>query len=202
MSAIGTPKDGKTPAFSVSTSVATQIPRYSVVSALSTANLTVTLMDASVTDSRNRACGFSNVEWPRVSQIHTPTPPAGQTVTRLSATESKLPVAQEGYSWMLVKIGLGGSDVAIKPGDDLCPSAAVDGSVGLVDASALTGSYVSAAILEDFADWNRTIAKAYSMIHVPTAGRWPSIGGGTQTNSLTALTDAVTFGYVFGKITL
>lgn len=203
MSAQGSPQIGDSPAFSVDTSVATQIPRYSVVSVLTTANMTITLMDSDVTASRDNSCGIALFAWPRVPQVYVPT---GKTYTDISGYDTnrkkKLTVKQEGYSWMLVGIPLGGNAVAIAPGSKLVPSIQYDGGVEPIEATSLTASYVSAEILADIAADRRTIAIAYSMIHVPASGQGPYMGGGTQTNSLTALTDAATSGYVFGKITL
>ncbi len=205
MSQAGSPQLGDQPGMSIDTATGTEIERFHVVQfSTSTNSMQIGLCETS-TSNRQLACGIAFRAWPYVPQVYaTSGRPSTDISTYDSAKKQKLAVQKEGFTWFKVEIPSGGSDVSISPGDCLIPSTQQAGSVEPEEASALTASYASADILLDLNMRQRIIGKAYSVIHIPPSGAsWPGYGGldqGTKVATLTALTNAVTYGYVFGRL--
>lgn len=205
MSQAGSPVIGDQPGFSIDTATGTSIDRFHVVQAsTSTDSMSVGLCETS-SANRDLACGVAFRAWPYVAQVFdTAGRPSTDVSTYDSARKKKLAVQMEGFSWFKVKIPSGGSDVSISPGNNLVPSSQAAGSVEPVEAPTVTGTYNSATIIADAANRLRILGKAFSVIHIPPSGAsWPGYGGldqGTKVATLTALTNAVTYGYVFGRL--
>jgi hypothetical protein len=210
MSNVGAPNQGDQPGFSVDTSLGTEIERYQLVQVSeNTTTANVMMVGLCNTDSTGRllACGVAFRAWPYVPQIY-------QTSARASSDRSaydtdrkqRIAIRQEGYTWFKVALPSGGSnDASISPGDWLYPSEEVAGGVNTRPASTLTGTYNSATIEAELAEDQNVVGRAYSNIVIPASGAsYPEygvgLGVGTPVATLTALTNAVTYGYVFGKL--
>lgn len=205
MSQAGSPQLGDRIGMSIDTATGTQIERFHVVQFSTSTNSIQAGLCESATASRQLACGVAFRAWPYVPQVFdTAGRPSTDVSTYDAARKKKLTVQKEGMTWFKVEIPSGGSDVSIAPGDCLVPSTQTPGSVEPEETSALTASYASADILLDLNMRQRIIAKAYTVIHIPPSGAsWPGYGGvdqGTKVATLTALTNAITFGYVYGRL--
>lgn len=133
--------------------------------------------------------------------------PAGRPATDVTSYDAgkkrKVAVRQEGHTWFKVVIPSGGSDKSIAPGNWLVPSTQQAGSVQALEAISMTTTYVKAEAEADMVNRLQVVGKAHSMIVIPASGAsWgglPSFGGGTMVATLTAITNAETSGFVFGK---
>jgi len=208
MSGVGSPVIGDQPGMSIDTSLGTAIERFHVIQhGTGTGSMQVGLC-ATANTQRDVACGVAFRAWPYVPQVFSPSGrPSTDVSTYDSARKKKLAVQMTGFTWFKVGIPLGGNDKAISPGNKLVPSVQAAGSVQALEAATLTASYASATIIADQDAHDRIIAKAYSVIHVPNSGAsWPPQPGvgldsaSELTTSLTALTNAATYGYVFGRL--
>ena len=209
MSNVGAPNQGDQPGFSIDTSLGTEIERYQLVQVSeNTTTANVMLIGLCNTDAQGRlnACGVAFRAWPYVPQIYQTSARASQDRSGYdSGKKQRVAVRQEGYSWFKVEIPSGGSSVTCAPGDWLYPSEQAAGSVGVRPASTLTGTYASATIIAELAEEQNVVGRAYGNIVVPASGAsYPTygvgLGVGTPVATLTALTNTVTYGYVFGKI--
>ena len=208
MSQAGSPVIGDQPGLNIDTSLGTAIERFHVVQhGTGTSSMSVGLC-ATANTQRDVACGVAFRAWPYVPQVFSPSGrPSTDVSTYDSARKKKLAVQMTGFSWFKVEIPSGGSNVAISPGNKLVPSAQAAGSVEPLEDPTVTGTYASATIIADAGNRLRIIAKAYSVIHIPNSGAsWPPQPGvgldsaSELTTSITALTNAVTYGYVFGRL--
>lgn len=212
MSNVGAPTVGDQPGFSIDTSLGTQIERYQVVQvSTATTGMEVGLCGTS-TANQALATGVAFRSWPYVPQIYDV---AGRRSTDISTydTEKKKRIAirEEGFSWIKCEIPSGGNTVTVNRGDWLVPSPQSAGGIEARGApvSTLTATYNSSTIEadlqgEDTKDRN-VLAKAHSLVVIPPSGAswpWPTLdpAWGTHTATLTALTNAITFGYVFSRI--
>lgn len=209
MSQAGSPVIGDQPGLNIDTATGTAIERFHVVQhSTATNSMSVGLCDNAATSNRDLACGIAFRAWPYVPQVFSPSGrPSTDVSTYDSARKKKLTVQMTGFSWFKVEIPAGGSNVAISPGNRLVPSSQAAGSVEPLEAVTVTGTYASATIIADAANRLRILAKAFSVIHVPNSGAsWPPQPGvgldqaSELTTSLTAITNAVTYGYVFGRL--
>lgn len=207
----GAPFQGDTPGFAVDTSLGTQIERYHVVQVsenTTTANNMMVGLCGTNDTGRVLSIGTAFTAWqyppdPRIYE------PASQPSSDIGSgydvgKYEMLGVRLEGTTWAKVQIPGGGSDVTFVVGDHLVPSTVVEGCVMPKPATSLTASYASADIVADLVEERAVIGRLMSVIHVPASGAsWgarPSFQAGTLALTLTAITNAVTFGYVFTKI--
>jgi len=205
MSQVGSPAKGTQPGFSIDTATGTAIERFHVVQvSTSTDSMSVGLCETSA-GNRNLACGVAFRAWPYVPQVFSPSGRASTDVSVYdSARKKKLAAQMEGFTWFKVLIPSGGSNISIAPGNNLVASSQSPGSVEPLEDPTVTGTYASATIIADAANRLRVIGKAHSVIHIPPSGvSWPGYGGldqGTKVATLTAITNLVTYGYVFGRL--
>ena len=211
----GAPFLGDTPGFAIDTSLGTAIERYHLIQIsenTSTANNMMVGLCATNSTGRGLAIGtaFTGWQYPPDPRIYEP---SGQLSTDISsqydaAKKQTLAVRLEGTTWAKVQIASGGSSITLSPGGRLVPSALIPGCVDLIAAPTMTAATDSTTIVAayavDEAEQNAVIGKAMSLIHVPASGAsWgsrPSLQGSLAALTLTALTNAVTFGYVFTKL--
>lgn len=209
----GAPYLGTQVSMTVDTSVTTQatIERYQIVQI---SKGTDDLMQMSVklcgtsTANRQLACGNAFKFYPHRTQVwETASRPATDISNIDTTKKKKLTIRKNGFSWFKVEVPANGDTVEIVTGDDLYPSIEAEGGVQNLEATTLTASFASADMVTEFALQNRKVARAYSPIIIPPTGAswggWdtqqPSLGSGTAQTQLVALTNAVTYGYVFGK---
>lgn len=207
----GAPFQGDTPGFAVDTSLGTQIERYHVVQIsenTTTANNMLVGLCGTGDTGRALALGTAFTAWQ-----YPPDPRIYEPPNQLSSDIGSgydvgkyemLGVRLEGTTWAKVEIPSGGSDVTFVVGDRIVPSTVVEGCVAPRPASSMTATYVLAGSDADFLEKDATFGRLMSVIHVPASGAsWgarPSFQAGTLALTLTALTNAVTFGYVFTKL--
>lgn len=207
----GAPFVGDSPAFKVDTSLGTAIEQYQLlqISAnTTTANKMLAGLCATAVTQRVQACGVAFTPWevPPDPRIYEPTLKPSTDISYAYDSEKYqyLSVRQEGYSWIKVEIPAGGSSETLGVGDWLVPSLQAAGSVSPRPASGLTAAYHQTnADLENTED-RIIVGKAYSLIHIPATtpdyGSVPSLQSGEAVATLSAITNLVTFGYVFAKL--
>lgn len=207
----GSPFVGDTPGFAVDTSLGTSIEKYHLIQIsenTTTANNMLVGLCATNATGRTLAIGTAFTAWqyPPDPRIYEPTlQPSTDLSSGYDAVKYQtLAVRLEGTTWAKLEIASGGSSITVTPGLRLFPSALIPGCVDLKPASSLTGTYNSATILADLIEARNVIGQAMSLIHVPASGAsWaglPSQQAGTVALTLTALTNAITFGYIFTKL--
>ena len=209
----GAPFEGDQPGYSIDTSLGTEIARYDLMQ-ISENTTTSNYMMAGLcnTDAAGRALAFgiAFTQWPESPQIfETSLSPSTDIGGGAYDTEKKeyLAIREEGMGYAKVAVSLGGSDMStLTPGVKLVPSNDVPGGVQPAAISALTATYNSTLIEANALENQLIVGEARSNIIVPASGAdWagrPSLKGGTHVATLTALTDAVTYGFVlmkFGK---
>lgn len=217
MAKVGASWKGEQIGLDVDTSLGTQIGRYEVVQiSENTTTDNQMMIGLCNTDSTGRGLGFGVAlrDYPYVPQIHTPDGRAISDISNFDPnTKKTLATRLEGTSWFRVKIPLGGDDVSISNGDRLVPSVQSPGGVEPIPAPTMTGATDVATIVAAYAadefEQNAVIAKALTPIFILPDGEtatsiksWtgPSIKGWTPVATLTADTQAATYGYVFGKL--
>jgi len=207
----GAPFVGDSPAFKVDTSYGTAIEQYQLVqlsAATETSNKMFIGLCATAVTERVNACGVAFTPWqvPPDPRIYDLTDKPSTDLSYAFDTERYefLSVRQEGYSWIKVEIPEGGNSVTLAVGDWLVPSIQAAGGVEPRPASGLTAAYHQTnADVESLED-RIIVGRAYSLIHIPETtpdyGNVPSLQSGTATATLAAITNAVSFGYVFAKL--
>lgn len=213
MSSQGTPLVGDQPGFEVDNATGSAIPRYSLVQfSTSTAALKVGLYS---TSNPTKVCGVCFRAWPYTFQLWDTADNRSTNISNYDTTKNpsnRITVKQTGYTWILVTIPANGATVDVVPGDWLMPSTQMDGGVVpyASPASTVNSTYDEA---RSWADMNtvgaqraKVVARAYSLIHVPSTTKgWenrPGIGSGTVTTSLLRSTTAVVHGYVFARLNI
>lgn len=207
----GAPFKGDSPGFAIDTSLGTAIEIYHVIQIsenTTTANNMMVGLCATNDTGRPLAIGTAFTAWqyPPDPRIYQPAlKPSTDISSQYDAVKKQtLAVRLEGTTWAKVEIPSGGSAVTLSPGQRLVPSAVVAGCVDIRPATSLTAVYASADVIADLLERDATIGRAMSLIHVPASGAsWgamPSMKGSLVAITLTALTNAVTFGYVFMKL--
>lgn len=209
----GMPYQGDTPSFAVDTSLGTTIEKYHVIQVSPTTDSAFLVgLCATADTQRAKAIGFAFKSWqyPPDPRIYLPT---GRTSRDLSSgydptKYQSLAVRLEGVTWAKIEIPSGGSDVTVAHGDRMVPSNVVAGCVMPIPASTMTAATDVATIIAAYAadelEQNAILGRAMGLIHVPSTdeswGSLPSLQGATVAATLTALTNADTFGYVPIKI--
>ncbi len=206
----GAPFLGDSPSFKVDTSLGTAIEQYQLVqiSALTENNSMLAGLCATAATQRVKACGVAFTPWevPPDPRLYEPALKPSTDISYAYDTEKYqfLSVRQEGYSWIKVEIPAGGSTVTLAVGDWLVPSTDAAGGVVPRPASALTAAYHQTNADAENAEDRIIVGRSYSLIHIPEStpdyGTVPSLGSGTEVATLTAITNLVTFGYVFAKL--
>lgn len=207
----GAPFVGDSPAFKVDTSLGTSIEQYQLLqisASTTTDNKMLAGLCATATTQRVKACGVAFTPWqvPPDPRIYDMTSKPSTDLSYAYDTEKyqHLSVRQEGYSWIKVEIPAGGNSVTLAVGDWLVPSIQAAGGVEPRPASVLTAAYHQTnADIESLED-RIIVGRAFSLIHIPETtpdyGNVPSLQSGTATATLAAITNAVSFGYVFAKL--
>lgn len=211
----GAPFLGDTPGFAVDTSLGTTIERYHVIQVsenTTTANNMLIGLCGSGSTGRSLAIGTAFTAWqyPPDPRIYEPTlQPSSDIGSGYDAGKFQtLAVRLEGTTWAKVEIASGGTSITMAPGVRLSPSTQIPGCVDNLVPSTMTAATdvttIVAAYAVDEAEQNAIIGRAMSLIHVPASGAsWgsrPSLQGSLAALTLTALTNAITFGYVFTKL--
>ena len=205
----GAPNEGDQPGYAIDTSLGTEIARYDLMQ-ISENTTTSNYMMAGLcnTDAAGQALGFgvAFTQWPESPQLYETALSQSRDIgsTYDAGKKRFLAIREEGIGYVKVAISSGGSNMTtVRSGIEMVPSDDVPGGVMPLAVSALTGTYNS-TLIEGNALANRNvIGEARSNVIVPASGAsWagrPSLRGGTHVATLTALTNAITYGYVLMK---